>query len=130
MDAIDNEDAMVFVLAHEHGHHVSRHILKNLFINMPVSLAVFTLSAQLGIQTNLVGDIVTAQFSQKDEREADVIGHEILEQYGYSGVCAGQFFDQIDTPAYASLLSTHPHSSGRQEALESFGDASCTPRIF
>jgi beta-barrel assembly-enhancing protease len=84
-----NDDELAYVLAHEVGHIVARHAMKQLEISVGATLAVL---ASLFVRTNnpdvvrgvsLAIDQLMSGYSQKDEFEADSLAVQETKSAGY-----------------------------------------------
>lgn len=122
-----NDGELRFVIGHEMGHVAQKHIKKKLM------LAYVGSAVRKGVasQDNVAGDIarsslggliesvVNAQFSQKEEREADDYGLIFLKQKGYQPVKAISALQKLATLGNNhSFLSSHPAPDKRAERLE------------
>lgn len=126
MDMMDDGE-LRFVIGHEMGHVVEKHIKKK------VMLAYAGQAVRKGVasQQNVVGDIarsslgnlaetlLSAQFSQQEEREADDYGLNFLQQKGYQPDKAISALRKLATlGSNHSFLSSHPDPALRAERLE------------
>ena len=122
-----NDDELRFVLGHEMGHIVKEHVREK----MQMAYAGSALRKGLAAQNNIVGDLaashlggfveklLNAQFSQKEEREADDYGIAFLEKNGYEAVAAVSSLRKLATlGAGHSFLSSHPAPDVRADRLE------------
>lgn len=116
-----------FIIGHEMGHVVKRHIKKKMMIAYGGS----ALRKAIASQNNLAGDIsrsvlgsftetlVNAQFSQQEEREADDYGLEFLIRKGYERQAAVSALKKLATlGTNHSFLSSHPAPDLRAVRLE------------
>lgn len=117
----DNEAELASVIAHEIGHVVARHSLKQLQQQAVTQglLSVAGLERSKLVQLGVVL-AVDLPYSRQDEYEADSLGLEMLKAAGYAPQAMVDFMLKLGktggkTP---SLLSTHPASQERAIALE------------
>lgn len=116
-----------FVIGHEMGHVVKRHIRKK------IQLAYAARAVRKGVaaQNNVAGEIarslfgglaetlMNAQFSQLEEKEADDYGLEYLRQQKFAPRDAVSALTKIAALAPGhSFLSSHPDPAKRAERLE------------
>ena len=117
----------MMVLGHELGHFANRDHLRGLSRQVMLQLVMSGLFGDLGsvgaIATNSVSAISNAQFSQKQEKQADEIGLTLLtEEYGHAAG-ATDFFSrmaeqgELNLPGMA-ILASHPPSTERVKAIE------------
>ncbi|CCK78569.1 M48 family metallopeptidase [Desulfobacula toluolica] len=145
MDMLNDEE-LLFVLGHEMGHVVEKHIKKK------IRLAYAGRAIRKGIasQENIAGDIarssfggliellINAQFSQQEEREADDFGIAYLQEKGLNLQSAVSALKKIATLGNKhSFLSSHPAPEVRAKRLqnqidnpEKTGDPSLVEQII
>ena len=127
MDMMDDGE-LRFVIGHEMGHVVHKHIKKKMLLAYSGS----ALRKAIASQDNLAGDIsrsvigsfteslVNAQFSQQEEREADDYGLHFLIKKGYSRDSAVSALKKLATlGSNHSFLASHPDPEGRYKRIES-----------
>ena len=127
MDMMDDGE-LRFVIGHEMGHVVHKHIKKKMLLAYSGS----ALRKAIASQDNLAGDIsrsaigsfteslVNAQFSQQEEREADDYGLHFLIKKGYSKKSAVSALKKLATlGSNHSFLASHPDPEGRYKRIES-----------
>ncbi|WP_158259374.1 M48 family metalloprotease [Hasllibacter halocynthiae] len=125
-----NDDEMAFVIGHEYGHHVARHIAKGerqaLAGALVLGLAVAYGQASAdpyGTQTaaqrravegafHLGAAVGERAYSQAYELEADTLGARIAAAAGYDPVRGARFFarpEPVSAPSgHRSFWGTHP----------------------
>lgn len=126
MDMLTNGE-LRFVIGHEMGHVVNKHIKKK----MMMAYGGSALRKAIASQDNLAGEIsrsilgsfaetlVNAQFSQQEEREADDYGLEFLIREEYDSQAAVSALRKLATlGADHSFLSSHPAPERRAQRLE------------
>lgn len=126
MDMMDDGE-LRFVIGHEMGHVVHKHIKKKMLLAYSGS----ALRKAIASQDNLAGDIsrsligsfteslVNAQFSQQEEREADDYGLHFLIKEGYSSDSAVSALKKLATlGSNHSFLASHPDPEGRYKRIK------------
>jgi predicted Zn-dependent protease len=142
LQALDSEEELASILAHEIAHVVCRHISQKIDmankVNI-VTLAGVVAGALLGIGGGsaaaanaltigsvAAGQSLTLAFSREDERQADQIGLGILRKAGYNGIGlitslkkmrSKQWFGSNQIPTY---LQTHPGSEERMGYIDTW----------
>lgn len=118
-----DEDVIGGVLAHEIGHVVEQHGLRQLYRSLGIAVLVALLA---GDTVPIVEDIVlegnvllSLPFSRRSETEADAFGVDLAREAGFDPAGLLAFFDHLadvhgDAPSW---LSTHPASAERQAAI-------------
>jgi len=116
-------DELAFVLGHEAGHHIARHLEQQdreaaaagaLFGRL--ARAQGATDAQIGQAAKLGAFVAARRFSQGAELEADAIGAAIALRAGFDPLAGAAFFGRLPDPDDA-FLSTHPPSAARMEAV-------------
>jgi len=123
IEKTDTESELAGVLGHEIGHVVGRHSLKQLSkklllagIAVGAGMAISAKSERWGQIATLIGGVglffASLKYSRDDEREADWLALNELNQAGYDAWGMVTFFEKLEamttgghTPAF---LSTHP----------------------
>jgi len=126
MDMMDDGE-LRFVIGHEMGHVVKKHIRKKIMM----AYAGSALRKGIASQENLAGDIsrsalggfvetlLNAQFSQQEEREADDYGLTFLKNKGYDTMSAISALRKLATLGNNhTFLSSHPAPGNRADRLE------------
>lgn len=126
MDMMDDGE-LRFIIGHEMGHVLKDHIRKK------IKLAYATSAIRKGIasQNSVVGDIarsqlggfaqqlMNAQFSQLEEKEADDYGLKFLQQEGYKPMSAVTSLRKLATLGNDhSFLASHPAPGDRAERIQ------------
>ncbi|MEW6519503.1 MAG: M48 family metalloprotease [Thermodesulfobacteriota bacterium] len=126
MDLLD-DDELQFVIGHEMGHVAGKHIRKKIqlaYAASAVRKGIASLNtpvgelarSQLGAFSEL---LMTAQFSQLEEKEADDYGLAFLKKHGYQATAAVSALRKLATLGKGhSFLSSHPDPDKRAERLE------------
>lgn len=126
MDMMDDEE-LLFVVGHEMGHVVKKHIKKKIMLAYAASAARKAVASQ----GNLAGDIarsglgglvqvlLNAQFSQEEERQADDYGIFYLKEKGVRINAAVSALKKLATLGNNhSFLSSHPAPGARAKRLQ------------
>ena len=142
LQALDSEEELASILAHEIAHVVCRHISQKIDMANKVNIATLAgvvAGALLGIGGGssaaanaltigsvAAGQSLTLAFSREDERQADQIGLGILRKAGYNGIGlitslkkmrSQEFFGTNQIPTY---LQTHPGSEERMGYIDTW----------
>ncbi len=131
------------VMAHEMAHIIKRHAVLQLAKDLGLDLVIRRLQAgESRLLDSLVQDsgrLLGLKFSRDDERAADDLGWEMLEQSGIDPRGLAGFFERLQAQRPASerggnstgatLLSTHPEPQQRLERLR-LKDAAMQQREF
>ncbi len=125
---VENEAQLAAVLGHEIGHYLQRHTLqrmRNLKDKAAASafIGLFGLAGALG-QLALAASVQS--FSRDHEREADLIGLQLMHEAGYDIREAWKIWDYVGQEMAAShggassersLFASHPPSAERSDKL-------------
>ena len=125
LDAVDSENELAFVLAHELGHFANRDHLRGLgrgLVMLAISVAI--LGENNSASTFIMNSIINVEmtFSRSQELAADRYAIELLNRrYGHIGG-AVDFFGKIREKNRMGHIqhyfASHPHPDSRIEALE------------
>ena len=125
IQAADNESQLAGVMAHEISHIVQRHATraatKQMEAQVPLQILAGFLGRGLGAQLAALGIQFAAgsyflKNSRQAEREADLLGTDIMYDTGYDPHAMVQFFEKIKQqyPSRApQFLSDHPDPGNR-----------------
>lgn len=126
-----NDDELAFVVGHEMGHVVKKHVKKKIML----AYAASSIRKGIASQDSAAGDIarsalggliqnlLNAQFSQAEEKEADDFGLRYLKQHGKNQKAAVSALKKLDTLGRNhSFLSSHPDPDVRAQRLQDFID--------
>ncbi len=125
MDIME-DDELLFVVGHEMGHVVEKHVKKKIMFAYAGSAVRKAIASQQNpageIARSVIGalteDLLNAQFSQQEEREADDYGLEFLKQEGHSVQAASSALIKLATLGNDySFLSSHPAPEARAKRL-------------
>ena len=131
MEAADNEAQLAGVMAHEIGHVALRHgtnqATKAYFAQMPLAIlggaigsnSLGAILAQIGAGFAL--NSVLLKYSRDAERQADVLGTQILYDAGYDPRAMSQFFEKLQAEGRrrrsVEFFSSHPNPENRVERV-------------
>lgn len=125
---IMNDNEVEGVLGHEMGHVALGHVKKGMQVAMgtnAVRVAAASVGGVIGdLSQSQVGDLgeklVNAQFSQRQESEADDYSYDLLRKRNISPNGLATSFEKLaklDEGHSSSMLDDHPASSGRAEHI-------------
>ncbi len=126
MDLLDDRE-LVFVVGHEMGHVVEKHIKKKIMLayaGRAVRKAIASQQNEAGQIARsgigaLVEQLVNAQFSQQEERAADDYGVQFLRLRGYDAQPAISALVKLAALGHRhSFLSSHPAPEARAERIK------------
>jgi putative metalloprotease len=126
MDMMD-DDELFFVVGHEMGHVIDEHIKNKIRLAYAGSAVRKAIASQRneagqiarGVLGALAQQLVNAQFSQQEEREADDFGLAFIQSQGLGGQPAVSAMMKLSDPGSDhSFLSSHPAPRARAERLE------------
>lgn len=127
IQAADSAEEVAGVLAHEVQHIEQRHTLKNIVHSLGLRAALSFLIGDIG--SGILGDMAAQlselKFSRDLESESDRLGLIALKQAGIAPHGMVSFFDKLrkqEGAAPPALLSTHPASQERMQALQAMID--------
>ncbi len=122
-----NDEELLFVIGHEMGHVVMNHSRKKVVLAYSTS----ALRKGLASQGNEIGQIASsvvgsfaeqfthAQFSQHEERQADIYGVDFLEAEGYHISSAVSALNKLAALAsHHTFLSSHPDPEERAKRIQ------------
>jgi len=131
LEAADNEAQAAGVMAHENSHDELRHgtnqASKAYVAQVPLAVlggalganSVGSVLAQLG--AGFVTNSVLLKYSRDAERQADIMGTQILHDSNYDPRAMAQFFEKIEaeskTKGPAEFFSNHPSPEHRIERV-------------
>ncbi len=130
--AADNEAQLAGVMAHEIAHVALRHATNNasraMLAQMPLAIlggaigsgSVVGQLAQLGISFGV--NSVFLKYSRDAERQADIVGAQIMYDAGYDPEEMARFFEKLQRTERSrsiEFLSDHPNPGNRIELVRS-----------
>lgn len=141
LEAMDSEEELACILAHEISHVMCRHISQKIERAEKVSIATLagvvagvllgTSGASAAANAVTLGSVAAGQsyalaYGREDERQADQIGLNVLRKAGYNGkglistlkkMRSKRWFDSNQIPTY---LTTHPASEERMAYIDTW----------
>jgi hypothetical protein len=129
IQAADDEGQLAGVLAHEMSHIILRHgtqqASKQVFAQLPLAVLGATVGrgaagslAQLG--ASFGAQSLFLKYSRDAEREADLLGSQIMYDAGFSPYSMVEFFTKLERqggPGVPQFLSDHPNPGNRVEVV-------------
>ncbi|WP_163337951.1 M48 family metalloprotease [Desulfopila sp. IMCC35008] len=121
-----NDQELLFVIGHEMGHVVKTHSRRKVVVaygSSALRKAVASQENEIGqLARSVLGDFVeqltNAQFSQHEERQADLYGLRFLEEEGYDKSGAVSALGKLaDLARQHTFLSSHPDPEERAELM-------------
>lgn len=123
-----NDNEVEGVLGHEMGHVALGHVKKGMQVAMgtnAVRIAAASMGGVIGdLSQSQLGDLgeklVNAQFSQRQESEADDYSYDLLRQRNISPAGLATSFEKLaslNSGHASSMLDDHPSSSGRAQHI-------------
>lgn len=120
----ESENELMMILGHELGHFANRDHLRGMGQKLLIRLAIASILGDAGTIGSIASSGITAlsdsQFSQNQERQADEMGLDLLNQaYGHVAG-ATDFFERMSQQQGMEIafLATHPTSESRVQRLE------------
>ena len=131
IQAAQNEAQLAGVLAHEISHVVERHATRAYTKEQPYAIGAGILGAILGMRGGALAGLgqLAVQFgvgsyflknSRDNEREADLVGTDIMYDSGYDPRQLAVFFENLESQGgsrTAQFLSDHPDPGNRAAAV-------------
>ena len=150
IEAMDHEEELAGILAHEIAHVVCRHISQKIERSKKIGLATLagiaagvflgaggnaTAANAVTAGTLATGQSVALAYSREDESQADQLALEYLEKARYSGtglltmlkkIRSKQWFGSKQFPTY---LRTHPASEERMVTIDAYLEKDAKPQL-
>jgi predicted Zn-dependent protease len=123
--AVESENELAMVLAHELGHFAHRDHLRGLGRGLVLlTMSTVLLGGDDTVSRFLQNSLTSTElkFSRQQELAADDWGlHAVVKQYGHAGGCA-DFFRRLNRreklPRWFAAFGTHPNAESRVRRLE------------
>ncbi|MEB3211280.1 MAG: M48 family metallopeptidase [Leptolyngbyaceae bacterium] len=125
LEQAESENELMMVLGHELGHFENRDHIRGLGQKILLRLAIASIFGDVGTLGSIAASGVTAlsdsQFSQKQERQADEVGLDLLNQVYGQVAGATDFFARMSEKQGLEIafLASHPTSASRVRRIES-----------
>lgn len=117
--SIKNDNELAFIMGHEAGHQIARHLIKKRDnANAGAVLGAILVGVAGGdpqAGANLGGAIGATSYSKTFELQADRIGAHIAARAGYDALTGAKSFSR--TGGSNALLSTHPPGADRFQTV-------------
>lgn len=125
VDRLESPEELAGILAHEAGHCLKRHGLRQIVKALGVSAVMAILVGDPGGLGRMARDLGSRMFllsySREDEREADRLAVEILRRAAIDPSRFPEFFRRLGReerlPEALSIISTHPSHAERDREL-------------
>jgi Zn-dependent protease with chaperone function len=136
LDQTETADEFAGVMAHELGHVVHRHGMEQLISTSATGLLIgFILGDMTGLSVagGVGAALIDSRFSREAERQADRFAADVAKRMAFQPAGLANLLDRVaaddQMTAALALLSTHPLTSERREALEALtvSDSSLQP---
>lgn len=123
-----DDDMILGVLAHEIGHVEHQHSLRQLYRLAGMTAMIMLIAGDVGeaVEEVLVDAtaLLSLSYSRDHESEADRYSADLMLRAGLDPLSVNRFFEmlmeELDLPDDSGILSTHPATSERIEALEAY----------
>ncbi len=135
IDAVESENGLAMVIAHEIAHVKNRHPIVALSrgLGLGVILSLVTGVGGDSLSTSLAGHVnllTSLAFSRGQETESDIEAYNTLLKYYGHGLGATELFSQLvkagQETSLPEILNSHPLSQKRIERLEKLGQSTIT----
>jgi hypothetical protein len=127
IEAADTEAQLAGVIGHEIGHVALRHgtnqASKSYALQAPLAVlggvvgsnSIGGVLAQIG--GGFVVNSVLLKYSRDDERQADILGVQMLYDSGYDPRAMAQFFEKLESRGGSDFFSSHPNPENRMQNI-------------
>jgi predicted Zn-dependent protease len=115
---LDSEDQLLGVLGHEMAHADQRHSTRQLSKSLGVALLLDAVLGKRDAVEEILGALVSIQFTRSHESEADEYSVKYLCPSPYNAAGSAGFFKKMENqPQPPEFLSTHPSPSNRVQQI-------------
>jgi predicted Zn-dependent protease len=118
-----SEDELAFVLGHEAGHHIARHIpqqresaAEGARVFGEIAMAGGANARDIRRAAQIGATVGARTYSRTAELEADAIGSAIAFRAGYDPLAGAELFTRLPDPGM-QFLSTHPPNADRMRVI-------------
>ena len=120
LDSIENQEELIFVMAHEMAHIKNRDVLKAFTTEIPLQLTMILLWFDIWIWDTSIVSVWWKYLSKNTELNADKLAIEILKKYKINPICVKPFFEKEHNiwDSAMEMMSSHPLNSTRIELLD------------
>ncbi len=131
INMLENESQLAAALAHETGHVIRRHSVRQIQEQSAANLAIGLLSQvtdrDLNNRLTQLGEYLLFQrFSRADETEADIVGTQLMVNAGYNPEGMVQLLDKLNKldsqGIVIGFLQSHPPSAARAQTVREYID--------
>lgn len=121
---LDSEDQLLGVLGHEMAHADKRHSTRQLSKSLGVALLLDAVLGKRDAVEQILGALVSIQFTRGHEEEADEYSVHYLCPTPYNAAGSAGFFKKMeDQPQPPEFLSTHPSPVNRVKHITEMADS-------
>ena len=114
---VQNDEELAGVIAHEMGHIINNHCIKQTFFNSIIAkLTPSFKSTVANATTAITQQLVVTKLSRSEETEADLTGADLLVNAGYNPLAMISVLNKI-CGNYIDILQTHPSGDKRIMAI-------------
>lgn len=121
---LDSEDQLLGVIGHEMAHADRRHSTRQLSKSLGVALLLDAVLGKRDAIEQILGAIVSLQFTRGHETEADEFSVNYLCPTPYNAAGSAGFFKKMENqPQPPEFLSTHPNPANRIKMINELADS-------
>ena len=114
---VQNDEELAGVIAHEMGHIINNHCIKQTFFNAVIAKLTPTFkTTAANTTTAITQQLVVTKLSRSEETEADLTGADLLVKAGYNPLAMISVLNKI-CGNYIDILQTHPSGEKRIMAI-------------
>jgi Zn-dependent protease with chaperone function len=122
LEATESAEELAGVLAHEMVHVLKKHSLKGIFQNLSTYVLLSLIFGDVSVVTDIVHTLGNLRYSRAHEKEADILGIELLIQARVDPSGMVDFFETLkkktgSSPGALGYVSTHPLTVERIRTL-------------
>ncbi len=133
LEAADSGEEVAGVLAHELQHVLKRHGTRRILRQVGGRSLLWAITGGTDVHavTQSIGSLTSLGYDRDQETEADLSGLALLERAGIDPSGLGTFFERLQRESAVNppeLLSTHPDSGGRAQAVREAAEGAAITR--